>query len=66
MRRIEEEVKIEEIKIRMENKSFVFSRDEIVKFDRKVSVKLPKLKMITKFEHETIIQTGITCKKILL
>ena len=66
MRRIEEEVKIEEMKIGMKNKSFVFSRDEVVKSDRKVSVKLPKLKMKTKFEHETIIQTGITCKKILL
>ena len=49
MRRIEEEVKIEEMKMEMKKKGFEFSRDEIVKSDKKVSVKLPKLK-ITKFE----------------
>ena len=48
-RRMEEEVKIEEMKMEMKKKGFQFSRDEIVKSDEKVSVKLPKLK-ITKFE----------------
>ena len=48
-RRMEEEVKIEEMKMEMKKKGFEFSRDEIVKSDEKVSVKLPKLK-ITKFE----------------
>ena len=46
---MEEEVKIEEMKMEMKKKSFEFSRDEIVISDEKVSVKLPKLK-ITKFE----------------
>ena len=46
---MEEEVKIEEMKMEMKKKGFEFSRDEIVKSDEKVSVKLPKLK-ITKFE----------------
>ena len=48
-RRRMEEVKIEEMKMEMKKKGFEFSRDEIVKSDEKVSVKLPKLK-ITKFE----------------
>ena len=48
-RRIEEEVKIEEMKMEMKKKGFEFSRDKIVKSDEKVSVKLPKLK-IAKFE----------------
>ena len=48
-RRMEEEVKIEEMKMEMKKKSFEFSRDEIVISDEKVSVKLPKLKII-KFE----------------
>ena len=48
-RRMEEEVKIEEMKMEMKKKGFEFSRDEIEKSDEKVSVKLPKLK-ITKFE----------------
>ena len=48
-RRIEKEVKIEEMNMEMKKKGFEFSRDEIVKSDEKVSVKLPKLK-ITKFE----------------
>ena len=47
-RRMEEEVKIEEMKMEMKKKGFEFSRDEIVKSDEKVSVKLPKLKI--KFE----------------
>ena len=47
-RRMEEEVKIEEMKMEMKKKGFEFSRDEIVKSDEKVSAKLPKLK-ITKF-----------------
>ena len=46
---MEEEVKIEEMKMEMKKKGFEFSRDEIVKSDEKVSVKLPKLK-IKKFE----------------
>ena len=46
---MEEEVKIEEMKMEMKKKGFEFSRDEIVKSDEKVSVKLPKLK-ITKIE----------------
>ena len=46
---MEEEVKIEEIKLEMKKKGFEFTRDEIVKYDEKVSVKLPKLK-ITMFE----------------
>ena len=50
-RRIEEVVKIEEMKMEMKEKSFEFSRDEIVKSDEKV--KLPKLK-ITKFEGTTL------------
>ena len=52
-RRMEEEVKIEEMKMEMKKKGFEFSRDEIVKSDEKVSVKLPKLK-ITKFEGTTL------------
>ena len=48
-RRMEEEVKIEEMKMGMKKKGFEFSRDEIVKSDEKLRVKLPKLK-ITKFE----------------
>ena len=47
-RRMEKEVKIEEMKMEMKKKGFEFSRDEIVKSDEKVSAKLPKLK-ITKF-----------------
>ena len=46
---MEEEVKIEDMKMEMKKKSFEFSRVEIVISDEKVSVKLPKLK-ITKFE----------------
>ena len=46
---MEEEVKIEEMKMEMKKKGFEFSRDEIVKSDEKVSVKLLKLE-ITKFE----------------
>ena len=46
---MEEEMKIEEIKMEMKKKGFQFSRDEIVKSDEKVSVKLPKLK-IKKFQ----------------
>ena len=52
-RRMEEEVKIEEMKMEMKKKGFEFSRDEIVKSDEKVSVKLPKLK-ITKFEETAL------------
>ena len=48
-RRMEEEVKIEEMKMEMKKKGSEFSRDEIEKSDEKVSVKLPKLK-VTKFE----------------
>ena len=44
-RRMEEEVKIEEMKMQMKKKGFEFNRDEIVKSDEKVSVKLPKLKI---------------------
>ena len=40
-RRMEEEVKIEEMKMAMKKKGLEFSRDEIVKSDEKVSVKLP-------------------------
>ena len=40
-RRMEEEVKIEEMKMEMKKKGFEFSRVEIVKSDEKVSVKLP-------------------------
>ena len=43
-RRMEEEVKIEEMKMEMMKKGFEFSRDEVVIPDEKVSVKLPKLK----------------------
>ena len=46
---MEEEMKIDEMKIKMKKNGFEFSRDEIVKSDERVSVKLPKLK-ITKFE----------------
>ena len=52
-RRIEEVVKIEEMKMEMKEKSFEFSRDEIVKSYEKVRVKLPKLR-ITKFEGTTL------------
>ena len=44
-RRMEEELKIEEIEMEMKKKGFEFSRYEIVKSDEKVRVKLPKLKM---------------------
>ena len=47
--RMEEELKTEEMKMEIKKNGFEFSRDEIVKSDKKVSVKLPKLK-ITKFE----------------
>ena len=50
---MEEEVKIEEIKMEMMKKAFEFSRDEIVKFDEKVSVKLPRLK-IKKFKRTAL------------
>ena len=40
-RRTEEELKKEEIKMQMKKKGFEFSRDEIVKPDKKVNVKLP-------------------------
>ena len=46
---MEEDVKIEEMKMETKKEGFEFSRDEIVKSDEKISVKLPKLK-ITKFE----------------
>ena len=45
---MEEKMNIEEMKMDMKEKGFEFSRDEIVKSDEKVIVKLPKLK-ITKF-----------------
>ena len=53
MRRMEEEMKIEEMKMKMKKRGFEFGRDEVVKSDEKVSVKLPKLK-ITKFEGTTL------------
>ena len=40
-----EEVKIEEMKMEMKKNGFEFSRDEIVKSDENLSVKLPKLKI---------------------
>ena len=40
-RRTEEELKKEEMKMQMKKKGFEFSRDEIAKYDKKVSVKLP-------------------------
>ena len=46
---MQEEVKIEEMKMEMKKKDFEFSRNKIVKSEEKVSVKLPKLKII-KFE----------------
>ena len=52
-RRMEEEVRIQEMKMEMKKKVFEFSRDEIVKSKEKVSVKLPKLK-ITKFQGTTL------------
>ena len=42
-RRMEEETKIEEMKMKMKKKGFEFRRDEIVKSDEKLCVKLPKL-----------------------
>ena len=45
---MEEEVKIEEMKMEMKKKGFEFSWNENVKSDEKVSVKPPKLKI--KFE----------------
>ena len=45
-RKMEEEVKIEEMKMEMMKKGFEFSRDEVVIPDEKVSVKLPKLKSL--------------------
>ena len=38
-------MKIEEMKMGMKKKGFAFSRDETVKSDEKVSVKLPKLRI---------------------
>ena len=52
-RRRMEEVKIEEMKMEMKKKGFEFSRNEIVKSDEKVIVKLPKLKT-TKSEGTAI------------
>ena len=46
---MEEEVKIKEMKMEMKKKDFEFTRDEYGKSDKKVHMKLPKLK-ITKFE----------------
>ena len=40
-RRMEEEVKIEEMKMEMKKKGFEFSRDEIVKSDEKVNENSP-------------------------
>ena len=41
-RRMEEEMKIEEMKMEMKKKGFEFNRDEIVKSNEKVSVKTPQ------------------------
>ena len=38
-------MKIEEMKMGMKKKGFAFSRDETVKSDEKVCVKLPKLRI---------------------
>ena len=48
-KRMEEEVKIEEMNAKMKKKGFKLIRDEIVKSDERISVKLSKLK-ITKSE----------------
>ena len=40
---MEEEVKIEEMKMEMKKKGFKFNRNEILKSEKKVSVKLPKV-----------------------
>ena len=45
---MEEEVKIEEMKMELKKKRFEFSRDKTVKSDLKVGVKLPKLKKSNK------------------
>ena len=50
---MQEEIKIEEMKMEMKKKDFEFSRDEIVKSEEKVYVKLPKLK-ITKLEETAL------------
>ena len=39
-------MKIEEMSVRTRKKDFEFSRDELVKLDKKVSVKLPKMNII--------------------
>ena len=52
-RRMEEEVRIQEMKMEMKKKVFEFSWDETVKSEEKVRVKLPKLK-ITKFQGTTL------------
>ena len=50
---MEEEVKIEEMKMEMKKKGFKFNRDEILKSEKELSVKLPKLKII-KFDGTTL------------
>ena len=52
-RRMKTEVIIEETKMKIKKKGFEYIKDEIVKSDEKVNVKLPKLK-ITKFEETAL------------
>ena len=52
-RRMKTAVIIEETRMKIKKKGFEYIKDEIVKSDEKVNVKLPKLK-ITKFEETAL------------
>ena len=54
-RRMKQEAKIEQMKMEVKKNGFELSTDEIVKYDKKVSVKLNKLK-ITKFQGTALDQ----------
>lgn len=43
---MEEEMKFQEMRMRMRKKGFEFGRDEIVKLHEKVGVKLPKMNIM--------------------
>ena len=54
-RKMKQEAKIEQMKMEVKKNGFELSTDEIVKYDKKVSVKLNKLK-ITKFQGTALDQ----------
>ena len=55
-----EKMTIEEMRMRMRKKGFEFSRDEIVKLDEKVDVKLPKMNIKLREQPQTGFCFGIS------